>query len=304
MGRSFGEALAAYDDASVIGLLPAGGTPHLNPPWRPSSDAGDRLIVIAADDDQIHLASGARRRARRIGPAPGVRARTRARADARPRLEPSCAGDPPRARRVRRRTGSETVVVATGGRRVPRTSPRLEARLTRPADRRSGAAIRATGPMLDDLARRDTSTTSSCSATTRSTRPGRDARTLITLLHLRDIASRLGPRLLDRQRDARPAQSGAGRGRPRRRLHRQRPADQPDDRPGGRVEAPQCRVRRPVRPGGLGDLPEAGRRLRCARRPPCRSRPSSRPRAGAARSPSATGSSPGPRTRQPRTACR
>ena len=56
-----------------------------------------------------------------------------------------------------------------------------------------------------------------------------DARTLVTLLHLRDIAEKHGRELLDRQRDARRAQPRTGRGDARRRLHRQRPAGQPDD---------------------------------------------------------------------------
>ena len=57
-GRTFGETLAAFADASVIGLLPMGGSPHLNPASDTVIGDGDRLIVIAADDDQITLDDG------------------------------------------------------------------------------------------------------------------------------------------------------------------------------------------------------------------------------------------------------
>ena len=39
-GRTFGDTLAAFADASVIGLLPAGGTPLLNPPMDTVIGAG------------------------------------------------------------------------------------------------------------------------------------------------------------------------------------------------------------------------------------------------------------------------
>lgn len=55
VGKTFREALLAYDDSAVIGLHPAGGTPQLNPPMDTRLTAGDRLIVIAGDDDTIKL---------------------------------------------------------------------------------------------------------------------------------------------------------------------------------------------------------------------------------------------------------
>ncbi|MEO8229460.1 MAG: potassium transporter TrkA [Chloroflexota bacterium] len=58
VGRPFGESLGAFADASVIGLLPAAGTPRLNPPSATRIETGDRLIVVAADDDQIHPSAG------------------------------------------------------------------------------------------------------------------------------------------------------------------------------------------------------------------------------------------------------
>ena len=54
-GKRFGDALLAYETSTVIGLQPAGGQPLLNPAMETAIGPGDRLIVIAADDDTIHL---------------------------------------------------------------------------------------------------------------------------------------------------------------------------------------------------------------------------------------------------------
>ena len=56
-GKSFGEALLAFEDSTVIGVQVKGGAPALNPPMETMLAAGDRLIVIAEDDDTIKLAS-------------------------------------------------------------------------------------------------------------------------------------------------------------------------------------------------------------------------------------------------------
>ncbi len=55
-GKTFGEALLAYDNSTVIGVLPKGGGPLLNPPMDTRLQTGDELIVIAEDDDTIRLA--------------------------------------------------------------------------------------------------------------------------------------------------------------------------------------------------------------------------------------------------------
>ena len=54
-GRTFGDALLAFEDSSLIGLLPAGGTPTLNPPMDTVIGAGDQVIAISADDDTVRL---------------------------------------------------------------------------------------------------------------------------------------------------------------------------------------------------------------------------------------------------------
>jgi hypothetical protein len=55
VGKTFGEALFAYEDSAVIGLQPNGGTPRLKPALDTRLQAGDRLIVISEDDDTVKL---------------------------------------------------------------------------------------------------------------------------------------------------------------------------------------------------------------------------------------------------------
>jgi voltage-gated potassium channel Kch len=54
-GRSFGEAQLAFEDSTLIGVAAKNGAVRLNPPAATVLDADDRLILIAADDDAIHL---------------------------------------------------------------------------------------------------------------------------------------------------------------------------------------------------------------------------------------------------------
>jgi voltage-gated potassium channel Kch len=55
VGKTFGEALLAFEESAVIGLHRAGSAPQLNPPSDTRIEAGDRLIVISEDDDTIKL---------------------------------------------------------------------------------------------------------------------------------------------------------------------------------------------------------------------------------------------------------
>ncbi len=55
VGKSFGEALLAFEESAVIGLHRKGSAPQLNPPPDMRIEAGDRLIVISEDDDTIKL---------------------------------------------------------------------------------------------------------------------------------------------------------------------------------------------------------------------------------------------------------
>lgn len=53
-GKLFSDALMAYEDSTVMGLLQS-GTVKLNPPMDTRIAPGDQVIVIAADDDKIKL---------------------------------------------------------------------------------------------------------------------------------------------------------------------------------------------------------------------------------------------------------
>ena len=56
VGKSFFETQLALRDSAVIGVL-AGGAVHLNPPAGRVHAAGDKLIVIAEDDSTVRLAA-------------------------------------------------------------------------------------------------------------------------------------------------------------------------------------------------------------------------------------------------------
>ncbi|WP_437953725.1 TrkA C-terminal domain-containing protein [Sorangium sp. So ce296] len=53
VGKSFGEALFAYDDCAVIGIRRRGGEVLLNPPMDARIEPGDAVILIAEDDSAI-----------------------------------------------------------------------------------------------------------------------------------------------------------------------------------------------------------------------------------------------------------
>lgn len=55
VGRTFREALLAYEDSAVIGLCPQGGLPKLNPPMTTQIQDGDQIIAISEDDDTVRL---------------------------------------------------------------------------------------------------------------------------------------------------------------------------------------------------------------------------------------------------------
>lgn len=55
-GKTYGQALLAYSDSTVIGLQHANGAIQLNPSSNTLLEADGKLIVISKDDDTIHLA--------------------------------------------------------------------------------------------------------------------------------------------------------------------------------------------------------------------------------------------------------
>jgi ion channel POLLUX/CASTOR len=58
-GRTFADATLAYESSAVIGIHRPGEPPRLNPPGETMLQAGDRLIVVAADDDTTKLSGAA-----------------------------------------------------------------------------------------------------------------------------------------------------------------------------------------------------------------------------------------------------
>jgi voltage-gated potassium channel Kch len=58
-GKTFSEALFCYSDSSLIGIASSSGGIQLKPPMDTRINADDRIIIIAADDDSIHLSPSA-----------------------------------------------------------------------------------------------------------------------------------------------------------------------------------------------------------------------------------------------------
>lgn len=57
VGKTFGEALSAYECSAVLGLQFQDGRVQLNPPMETRIQSGDKVVVIAEDDDKIQLSS-------------------------------------------------------------------------------------------------------------------------------------------------------------------------------------------------------------------------------------------------------
>lgn len=56
-GKTFGEALLAYEDSAILGLRRADGSAQMNPPMDSILQTGDSIVAISADDDTIRLAA-------------------------------------------------------------------------------------------------------------------------------------------------------------------------------------------------------------------------------------------------------
>ncbi len=53
IGRTYSDALLAFESASIIGIVDAQGQTHINPAQSHSFARGDKVIAIAADDDKV-----------------------------------------------------------------------------------------------------------------------------------------------------------------------------------------------------------------------------------------------------------
>lgn len=56
-GKTYGDALLAYNDSAVLGIKRSNGTIQLNPPINTQLQASEQLVVISEDDDTIRLSS-------------------------------------------------------------------------------------------------------------------------------------------------------------------------------------------------------------------------------------------------------
>jgi ion channel POLLUX/CASTOR len=185
-GLTFGEALAAYETCSVIGLRTEGKGIRLNPPAETEISAGDEIILIAEDDSAIELSGD---RAPEIDAGAIHKAPPREQAPERTLL----LGWNDRAPKIVSELdhyvhpGSEVTVVTPGG---PISSTHFEglknqeisARVGDITDRRVldglGVASYDHVIVLGDPDGTDPNAT--------------DSKTLVTLLHLREIAERSG----------------------------------------------------------------------------------------------------------------
>jgi voltage-gated potassium channel Kch len=59
VGKTFGEALLAYEESAIMGLRQRQGTILLNPPMDTRIEAGDKVIAISEDDDTVRISDSA-----------------------------------------------------------------------------------------------------------------------------------------------------------------------------------------------------------------------------------------------------
>jgi voltage-gated potassium channel Kch len=58
LGKTFGDAVLAYEDSAIIGIRPRTGGTLLNPPMDRKIEAGDKVIAISEDDDTVRVNAG------------------------------------------------------------------------------------------------------------------------------------------------------------------------------------------------------------------------------------------------------
>ncbi len=187
VGKSFREAVFAYDDSTLIGVLTAGDEVLLPPALDRVFAAGDRVVAISEDDDTVVLNG----RPPAFAPEHIVAA---PRATLRHCERTLVLGASPRLSLVLTEldayvaVGSETIVVGErpwidAAETAPKTSNMQVSRQARDVTRRE---------LLDELDITAFDHILVLSETTGRTQELADARTMITLLHLRDILRRSG----------------------------------------------------------------------------------------------------------------
>jgi hypothetical protein len=55
VGKTYGEALLAYEDSAVMGIRKSDGATLMNPPMGTLIQAGDQIFAISADDDTVRV---------------------------------------------------------------------------------------------------------------------------------------------------------------------------------------------------------------------------------------------------------
>jgi ion channel POLLUX/CASTOR len=191
-GRSFGEALLAYEDSAVIGLRFADGRVALNPPMDTTIADDDAVIAVSEDDDTVRLSG-----------------------QAAPPIDESAIREPQQIEPIPERTlilgwnrsggkvigeldnyvapGSKVTVVAAGpgveeSVQASGTGLRNQTLTFQEADTTSRA-------ILDRLEITNYDHLITLSYADSLDAQAADARTLISLLHLRDILQRTGRRI-------------------------------------------------------------------------------------------------------------
>lgn len=185
-GRTFGDALLAFEDSTVIGIGRANGAVLLNPPMDTRFEPGDKVIAISADDDTVKLSG--------LNTHPIQTAALRANGHAAaPKPEKSLLlGWNPRAGIILKELdayvakGSVVTVVADDD---LEKDVKASAKLTSNQKVTFLAGDTTDRELLDSLKIEDFDHVIVVADTHRSVQES-DARTLVTLLHLRDIASR------------------------------------------------------------------------------------------------------------------
>ncbi len=184
IGRTYGEALCAYEKAAIIGLAPRGQAALVNPPMQRRIEAGDRIVAVVEDDSVFNLQVRTPRVEEHL-------IRSGAAREPQPERTLVLGGGP----RVPRLLRELAAYVAPGSEAVVVTESDDEAvRLTTPGERlavrgRSGDATDR--ELLDTL---DLPAFDHIIVLADEARDAQqaDARTLFTLLHLRDVAERAG----------------------------------------------------------------------------------------------------------------
>lgn len=185
-GRTFGDALLAFEDSTVMGIGRANGAVLLNPPMDTRFEPGDKVIAISADDDTVKLSG--------LNTHPIQTAALRANGHAAaPKPEKSLLlGWNPRAGIILKELdayvakGSVVTVVADDD---LEKDVKASAKLTSNQKVTFLAGDTTDRELLDSLKIEDFDHVIVVADTHRSVQES-DARTLVTLLHLRDIASR------------------------------------------------------------------------------------------------------------------